>query len=106
MISARDVLFNKDKFYDGKLICFIDTPISELDEAIAKVIIVLNRDLDDIQLREDSNIEDAEDIQEINDIDEAEKNPEVKKEPEPIKDNSDSTPYPTLEPIIKSSYLT
>jgi hypothetical protein len=45
VILARDVLFNEEKFYDGKPIQFTDTLISELDEAIAKVVIPQNRDL-------------------------------------------------------------
>ena len=80
MISARDLLFDEEEFYDGKPIRFTDTLISELDKAIAKIAIPPNRDLDDVQLREDdSDIEDAEDIQDINgmkDVDE--------KGPEPI----------------------
>jgi hypothetical protein len=52
VISVRDILFDKDEFYNGKLIQFTDTLISKLDEAIVKIIILLNRDLDDIQLRE------------------------------------------------------
>ena len=52
VISARDILFDEEDFYDGKPIRFTDTLISELDEAIAKVVIPPNRDLDDVQLRE------------------------------------------------------
>ena len=48
VISARDVLFDEEEFYDGKPIWFTDTLISELDEAIAKVAIPPNRDLDDV----------------------------------------------------------
>ena len=62
MISTRDILFNKDEFYDGKPIQFTETLISELDKVIAKVAIAPNQDLDDVQLREDSDIKDAEDI--------------------------------------------
>ena len=63
MISARDVLFDEEEFYDRKPIWFTDTLISELDEAIAKVVIPPNQDLDDVQLKEDdSDVEDAEDI--------------------------------------------
>ena len=50
---------------------------------------------------DDSDVEDAEDIQDINgteDVDE--------KGPEPIQNDSDSAPYPTPEPSIKSSFLT
>ena len=66
------------------------------------VVIPPNRDLDDVQLREDdSDVEDAEDIQNINgteDVDE--------KGPELIQNDSDSAPYPTPEPSIESSFLT
>ena len=66
MISARDVLFDEEEFYDGKLIRFTDTLISELDEAITKVAIAPNRNLDGVQLREDdSDVEDTEDIQDV-----------------------------------------
>ena len=69
-----------------KLIQFTDTLISKLDEAIAKVAIALNQDLDDVQLKEDEfNIENTEDIQDINEMDDVEdRNPEAKKGPEPI----------------------
>ena len=48
MISTRDILFNKDEFYDGKPIQFTETLISELDKVIAKVAIAPNRNLDDV----------------------------------------------------------
>ena len=48
VISARNVLYDKEEFYDGKPIRFTDILISELDEAITKVAIVPNWDLDDI----------------------------------------------------------
>jgi hypothetical protein len=67
VISARDVHFDEKEFYDGKPIRFTDILISELDKAVAKVAIPLNRDLDNVQLREgDSDVEDTEDIQDIN----------------------------------------
>jgi len=49
VISARDILFDEDKFYDGKPVQFTDTLMSELDEAIVKVSVTPNRDLDNIQ---------------------------------------------------------
>jgi hypothetical protein len=102
VIWARDVLFDEEEFYDGKLIQFTDILISELDEAIAKVAIPPNRDLDDVQLKEDgSDVEDAEDIQDINGIKDINE-----KGPEPIWNDSDSAPYPIPEPTIESSFLT
>jgi hypothetical protein len=93
VISARDVLFDEEEFYDEKPIWFTDILISELDKAIAKVAIPLNRDLDDVQLREDdSDVEDAEDV----DV----------KGLEPIRNDSDSPLYLTPEPTIESSFLT
>jgi hypothetical protein len=59
MISTGDILFNKDEFYDRKPIWFTNTLISKLDEAIIKVTVASNKDLDHVQLREDSNIKDA-----------------------------------------------
>jgi hypothetical protein len=77
-----------------------------LDKAIAKVTIAPNWDLDDIQLRKDSNIENTEEIQEINDINKVKKILEIEKGPELIKEDSESMPYPILELTIKSSFLT
>ena len=102
MISARDILFDKEEFYNGKPIRFTETLISKLDEVIAKVAITPNRDLDDVQLREgDSDVEDTEDIQDINRMEDVDE-----KGPELIRNDSNSAPYPTLEPMIESSFLT
>ena len=106
MISARDVLFDEDKFHNRKPICFTDTLINELDEIVAKVAIAPNQDLDDVQLREDSNIENTEDIQEINEQDKVKGAQEVEKGLELIEDDSESMPYPTPESTIESSFLT
>ena len=48
VISARDVLFDKDNFYNRKLIRLTDILISELDKIIVKVAIVLNWDLENV----------------------------------------------------------
>jgi hypothetical protein len=50
VISARGVLFDEEEFYDGKLVQFIDILISNLDEAIEKVSITPDPNLEDIQL--------------------------------------------------------
>jgi hypothetical protein len=106
VILASNVLFDEDKFYNRKLIQFTDTLISKLDEVIVKVSIALNRDLDDVQLREDSDIEDVKDIQDINNIDKVERILEREKEQEPIENDSESVLYPILELTIESSFFT
>jgi hypothetical protein len=108
VISARDVLFDEEECYDGKPIRFTDTLINELDEAIAKVTVTPNKDLNDVQLREDdSEFEDLEGILDINDTDDVEGDPEVEMaEWEPLKIALELEPYPTPELSVKSSYLT
>src|SRR6266436_2469008 len=97
VISARDVLFDKEEFYDGKPIRFTDTLISELDEAIEKVSVQPDPNLEDVQLRQDdSEIEDEiEGVNEREDIEEGQS--EVEKE---------TGPYPTPDPTVDSSFHT
>ena len=76
VLSARDVLFNKDEFYDRKLIRFSDILINELDEAIEEVSITPDLNLENIQLREDeSEAEDIKDFEGVNEVEDVEPQP-------------------------------
>jgi hypothetical protein len=107
VISVRDVLFDEEERYDGKLIRFTDTLINKLDEAITKVAVTPNKDLNDVQLREDdSEFKDLEGILDINDTEDVEGEPEVEMaEREPFEIAPEPEPYPTPKPSVKSSYL-
>ena len=84
---------DKGEYEDtGKLIWFRHTLISR--QGKAKVAIAPTQSLDEVQLRNNSDIEDTEDIQEINNIDEVEIILEIEKRLEPIKDDSDSMHIP------------
>ena len=110
VISARDVLFDEEEFYDGKPIRFSDTLISELDEAIEKINVTPDSNLEDVQLREDdSDVEDEEEvekIQELNEKEEIEGQAEEVEEPEPVGKDWESGPYPTPDPTVDSNFLT
>src|SRR5438045_1284608 len=56
VISARDVLFNEDEFYDGKPIWLTAELISELDEAVKQVSVPPDMNQEDLQLRQDDTI--------------------------------------------------
>ena len=107
VISARDILFDEEEFYDGKPVRFTDILISNLDEAIEEVIVTPDPNLEDIQLREDeSEVEDENEIEEVNNREDIEEGlPEVEKEPEPEENNWETGPYPTPDPTIDSSFL-
>ena len=107
VISARVVLFNEEEFFNGKLVRFTDILISNLDEAIEKVSVTPDPNLEDIQLREDeSKVEDENKIDGVNEREDIEEGlPEVEKEPEPEENNWETGPYHTPDPIIDSSFL-
>jgi len=78
VILARDILFNEDKFYDGKPIQLTAELISELDEAVERVGVPPDVNQEDLQLRQDDAIvetdgddqeEIPEDVNEHEDID-------------------------------------
>jgi hypothetical protein len=107
VISARDVLFDEEEFYDGKPIRFTDILISNLDEAIEKVSVTPDPNLEDIQLREDeSEVEDENEIEGVNEREDIEEGlPEVEKEQEPEENNWETGPYPTPDPTVDSSFV-
>ena len=107
VISARDILFDEEEFYDGKPVRFTDILISNLDEAIEEVIVTPDPNLEDIQLREDeSEVEDENEIEEVNKREDIEEGlPEVEKEPEPEENHEEAGPYPTPDLTINSSFL-
>jgi hypothetical protein len=82
--------------------------INELDKAIEEVSITLDPNLEDIQLREDeSEPDDIENFERVNEIEEVEEGqPESQEEPDPIEFDKVTGAYPTLDPMIDSSFLT
>jgi hypothetical protein len=107
VISARDVLFDKEEFYDGKPIRFSDILINKLDEAIEEVSITPDPNLEDIQLREDESepeiIEDFEGVNKIEEVEEGQ--PETHEESELVETDKVTGAYPTPDPTVDSSFL-
>ena len=57
VISARDVIFNKDEIWDGKPIRLTHDEIQKLDEAVEVVEVPQTDEQEDIQLAEDQGID-------------------------------------------------
>ena len=108
VISARDVLFDEEEFFNGKPVRFTDILINNLDEAIEEVSVTLDPNLEDIQLREDeSEVEDENEIEGVNEREDIREGlPEVEKEPKPEENNWETGPYPTPDLTIDLSFLT
>ena len=115
VISAKDVLFDEDEFYNGKPIRFSAELINKLDEAIKKVEIQPDANLEDLQLRHDeANAEiDGENQEEMpKDINEYEKvededlNPNIEKEQGIPQPTWESMIYPTPNLSLISNFLT
>lgn len=111
VISARDVLFDEDEVYDGKPLRLTAELISELDEAVEKVEVQPDPNLEDLQLRHDeaiAEVEDTEqeevpeDVNEREDVDD--EAPEVQKEPSAAQQTGESI-YPTPDPSVISNFL-
>jgi hypothetical protein len=105
VISARDVLFDEDEFYDGKPLRFTAELISELDEAIEMVEVTPDANMEDLQLRNDDVIDEAEaednsqeqlpeDLNEQENVDDEE--PEAEKELA----QDPAAAYPTPDPSV------
>jgi hypothetical protein len=136
VISARDILFDEEEFYDGRPIQFTDSLISQLDEVVEKVNVVPDSSLEDIQLREDDSdtegIENEEEIQDINDVEDTDVGVPIDRvsidgasidgvsmDDGVLRDNGVSmeegvtintdwkpNPYPTPDPSVESTFLT
>jgi hypothetical protein len=112
VISARDVLFDEDEFYDGKPIRLTAEPISELDEAIEMVEVPPDANLEDLQLRHDEAIaeieaedqgETPENVNDRENVDDEDF--DTGKELDTAQPTWESTIYPTPDPSV-ANFLT
>src|SRR5436190_14788618 len=105
VILAGDILFDEDKFYDGKPIWLMAKLISELDEVVEQVSMPPDTNQEDLQLRQEEAItktegddqeETLEDVNEHEDIDD--EHLDAEKEPGTAQPTWESTVYPTPDP--------
>jgi hypothetical protein len=112
VISARDVLFDEDEFYNRKPIQLTAELISKLDKAVEQVNMPPDANQEDLQLRQDKaiaetdsddQVEIPEDVNEREDVDDD--HLEAGKEPGAAQTNWESMVYPTPDPTVVSTFL-